>query len=137
MAESRTPAGLGSGGRELWLSITEHDLDAAQLVLLLEACRTKDRLDKLDELLRCDTEVWATLVHRLRTDDYELKIDSALSEARQQANVLKQLLVSLRLPDEASGKKPQHRGARGAYKPSGSSGKVSSLERARAAKARS
>ena len=44
----------------------------------------------------------------------EVKFDNVLSEARQQQNVFKQLLVSLRLPD-ASGNRPQVRGARGAY----------------------
>lgn len=126
-----TPKGLSAGGRKLWRDIeSAHDLDAPQKAMLEEACRIKDRLDKLDELLRGDVETWATLVHDLRTQDYELKIDGALSEARQQANQLKQLLIALRLPD-SSGKRPQQRGGgRGAYAPSG----VSSLDRARARK---
>jgi len=129
------PAGLGTGGRKLWRSITDiHELDAAQEVQLLEACRAKDRLDKLDGLLRGDVDSWATLVHDLRTEDYELKIDGALSAANTTANLMKQLLAALRLPDEATGKRPQYRGARGAQKPSTPGGKVSSLAAARAAK---
>ncbi len=128
----RAPAGLAARGKRLWRDITAaHELDPAQRVVLEEACRTADRLEKLDELLRGEVDVWARLVHDLRTEDYELKIDGALSEARQQQNVLKQLLVSLRLPDEATGKRPQVRSARGAYQPRG---KVSSLDRARQAK---
>lgn len=129
------PSGLGDGGRELWLEITaSHALDVAQKVQLTEACRAKDRLDKLDDLLRGDVDTWAKLVHGLRTDDYELKIDSALSAANTTANLLKQLLAALRLPDEF-GKRPQYRGARGAQKPSQPGGaQVSSLDRARAAK---
>lgn len=136
MVVSRTPTGLSTGGRTLWKSITDaHDLNAIQQVTLLEACRSKDRLDKLDEILRGDVEVWATLVHDTRTEDYELKIDAALSQANSTANLLKQLLAALRLPDEA-GKKPQQRGgARGAYAATPKTGgKVSSLDRARAAK---
>ena len=97
-------------GQRLHDDITEaHDLDPAQRILLEEACRIADRLDSLDA--------------RIASGD-----DAALTEARQQQNVMKQLLVSLRLPD-AAGKRPQLRSARGAYnKPSG---KVSSLERAR------
>lgn len=116
---ARKPAGLGSGGAALWQEITEtHDLDESQRVQLLEACRAKDRLDKLDEILRADVDVWARLTHRAQTDDYELVIDKALDKANQTATVLKQLLAALRLPDEASGKKPQQRGgARGSYKP--------------------
>lgn len=117
MSAPTAPTGLGTRGKRLWKDLTEaHEMDAMQLVILGEACRCADRLEKLDALLRGEVEVWATLVHNLRTEDYELKIDSALSEARQQQNVMKQLLVSLRLPDGVTGKKPQARGARGAYR---------------------
>jgi len=135
MSALRAPVGLGSGGRDLWKSITEaHTLDAAQQVTLLEVCRSKDRLDKLDDLLRGDVDTWVVLVHDLSTDDYSLKIDNALSLANSTANLMKQLIASLRLPDEAA-KRPQQRGgARGAYASSGASSKVSSLDRARAAK---
>lgn len=115
------PKSLGAGGRELWKGITgvhEEDLDAGQQVQLLEACRAKDRLDKLDELLRGDIEMWARLTHRLQTQDYELKIDAALTQANATANLMKQLIAALRLPDEVSGKRPQRRGPRGAQKPS-------------------
>ena len=128
------PAGLGDGGAALWSAVTVvHSLDAVQLVQLLEACRAKDRLDRLDELLRGDVDVWARLTHRTNTDDYELKIDDALGKANSTANLLKQLLASLRLPDEASGKRPQQRGgARGSYRPGAAgAGSVTSLERAR------
>lgn len=131
----KSPTGLGSGGRALWASITtDHVLDAAQEVQLFEACRAKDRLDKLDQLLRADIDTWAALTHRTLTKDYELKIDHALTQANATANVMKQLLAALRLPDEKTGKRPQYRGARGAQKPSVAGGKVSSLDRARAAK---
>ena len=51
-------------------------------------------------------------------------------EVRQQSATLARLIAALRLPDEATGKRPQKRQLRGVQKPS----KVSSLERARAAK---
>lgn len=137
MATPRTPAGLSAGGRSLWKSVTEaHELDAVQEVTLLEACRSKDRLDKLDEVLRGDEETWMRLIKDDRSEYHELKIDSALASANTTANLLKQLLAALRLPD-IEGKKPQQRGgARGAYAatPKADSGKVSSLDRARAAK---
>ena len=132
---SRAPSGLAAGGRALWKAIVEdNDLDAAQLVQLTEACRAKDRLDRLDELLRGDVDTWARLVHRLQTEDYELKIDAALSQANTTANLMKQLLAALRLPDEATGKKPQYRGARGAQVPSKPGGNVTAIDRARAAR---
>ena len=125
MTAPRTPPGLGTGGRALWRDVVavHTTLDASQQVQLLEACRAKDRLDKLDELLRGEVETWARLTHNLRTEDYELRIDAALSQANATANLLKQLLAALRLPDDVTGKRPQHRGARGAYKASGKSAK--------------
>ncbi len=110
------PSGLGAGGTALWSQVAEaHELDPLQEVQLTEACRAKDRLDKLDELLRGDADVWCRLVHRLQTEDYELRVDEALAKANQTANIMKQLLAALRLPDEVSGKRPQVRSARGAY----------------------
>lgn len=136
MAAPKTPAGLGSGGRTLWRDVAgKHDLDATQLVQLEEACRAKDRLDKLDEVLRGDADVWLRLVHNTRTEDYELKVDAALTQANATANLMKQLLAALRLPDPQSGKRPQFRGARGSQAPSVPGGaKVSSLDMAREAR---
>ena len=133
----KSPAGLASGGRALWKSVTDdHTLDAVQLVQLTEACRAKDRLDKLDQILRADVDTWATLVLDIHSDGqvFELRLTNALAHANATANVMKQLLAALRLPDEKTGKKPQYRGARGAQKPSVVGGRVSSLDRARAAK---
>lgn len=136
MAAMKAPIGLDSGGRALWASITAvHVLDGAQLVQLTEACRSKDRLDKLDQILRADVDTWATLVLDVNSDGqvFELRMTQALTQANTTANVMKQLLAALRLPDEA-GKKPQSHGNRGVQKPSVPGGKVSSLDRARAAK---
>ena len=88
---------LGARGARLWAAYVDLVDGVRGLVLLEEAARTADRLDKLDEILRGDVEVWAKLVHDLRTEDYELRIDSALVEARQQASVLRQLIGSLPL----------------------------------------
>lgn len=130
------PKSLGAGGKKLWKSIEDdYDLDASQLVQLEEACRAKDRLDKLDLILRANVDTWATLTVDMNSDGqvYELRITQALPQANATANLLKQLLAALRLPDAATGKKPQFRGARGGYKPTVAT-KVSSLDRARAAK---
>ena len=112
-ATTKAPTGLGSGGRSLWKSITDdHDLDGPQLVQLEEACRAKDRCDVLDGLLHEG-------------------LDSALlKDANATANLMKQLLAALRLPDEQTGKRPQYRGPRGAQKPTVPGG--SSKDRLRA-----
>ena len=130
------PAGLGPGGRDLWRAITdEHDdLTAPQLVQLTEACRAKDRLDQLDRVLRGDVDTWAEIVGDDEHVSCRLQVAPALSKANETANLMKQLLAALRLPDPETGKRPQRRGARGAQKPTVPGGKVSSLERARAAK---
>jgi hypothetical protein len=89
-------------GERLRAEVSEaHELDPTQATILEEACRCADRLDELDRLITARGAASA--------------LDSGiLSEARQQQNVMKQLLVALRLPD-AQGKRPALRSARGAY----------------------
>lgn len=135
------PEGLRSGGRSLWVAIDEdHELDAPQLVQLEEACRAKDRLDQLDSIL-AGRGVLELLHFRSMIEEYAddsrhitVTVDGVLAQANTTANLMKQLLAALRLPDPLSGKKPQRRGPRGAVAPQVPGGKVSSLDRARAAK---
>ena len=111
---------FNAGGAALWADITEsHDLDSAQLAQLEEACRQKDRCDHLHGLaLAADPDEYVKLV----------------KVANETSNQMKQLLAALRLPD-ASGKRPQYRGPRGAQAPSVPGGaSVSSIDRARARK---
>ena len=136
MPNPRMPAGLGPGGRMLWKSIVEdHELDGPQIVQLTEACRMKDRCDKLDAVLRGDVCTWAEIVTDLAGEPVSLRIDSALVKANETANSMKQLLAALRLPD-VQGNRPQKRGPRGAVAPQvpggvNASAKVSSIDRAR------
>src|SRR5688500_13433317 len=78
----------------MWSALCEKVVGERGLVLLEEACRTADRLDRLDALLVGDLESWARIDHR-RDGTTEVVIDSALSEARQQALALRQLLASI------------------------------------------
>lgn len=123
MTAVKPPTGLARGGASLWrATVKDHDLDATQRVQLEEACRAKDRLDKLDRVLRGDVETW---VEVLGDEDHltcHLNVAPALGKANETANLMKQLLAALRLPD-AAGKRPQQRGgARGAYQSGGASG---------------
>lgn len=93
--------GLGPRGSRLWEAYSGLVDGQRGLVLLEEACRIADRLDRLDALLVGDTDVWFRLVHNTRTEDYEIKVDAALTEARQQASVLRQLIASLPLSKES------------------------------------
>jgi hypothetical protein len=133
------PFGLGVGGCTLWRGISQAHpgLDAAQIVQLTEACRAKDRLDELDAVLRGDAQTWMRLVMNLNLNPegstYELRINAALSQANATANTMKQLLAALRLPD-VRGNRPQYHGPRGVQVPTVPGGRLSSLDRARAAK---
>lgn len=113
-----TPPGLSARGRRLWKSLLAQDEALEDETnpmreVALQAARTADRLEDLDAALAvADTD------GRIRL----------LTEERQQSQAMARLISALRLPDEASGKKPQRRQLRGVQQPS----KVSSLDRARA-----
>ncbi|WP_325602173.1 hypothetical protein [Nocardioides sp.] len=80
-----------------------------QLVTLTEVCRAKDRLDRLDAMTRSGSDEWASLPGVVLTLDPEARVNST-------ADLLKQLLASLRLPDKY-GRRPQRRGTpRGVYR---------------------
>jgi hypothetical protein len=91
---------LGPRGLRLWLSICERVDGERGLVLLEEACRTADRLDRLDGLLAGDLELWS-LVDTPNGSRLEVVIDGALSEARQQGAALLRLLTSLPMVKES------------------------------------
>ena len=102
---------LDRGGIELWnTTIAEHEyLNYSQRLILLEACRSKDRLDKLNEILRGDAETWMTL--RDGTDEATLVIDAAASLTDKTQNTMAKLIATLRLPD-ASGQSKGNRAGR-------------------------
>jgi hypothetical protein len=129
VSDKTAPENLGQGGRQLWVALLSQDdslsdeLNPARQ-MAVEACRTKDRLDLLDEVCRNEPVM-------LDNGKGQPVAHPAWVEARQQGNALKQLIVALRLPDRATGKRPQvQRGS----SPTRGAGKVSSLDRARQAK---
>lgn len=74
--------------------------DPAGLVLVEEACRLADRLEKLDGLLRGDVDEWCRLQIPRGADEYDelvVVVNQALAEARQQANALRQIVATLTL----------------------------------------
>lgn len=100
---AKKASGLATRGRRLWVALHDKVDGERGLVLLEEACRIADRLDKLDALLKGDADVWCRLVVDINGDGsvYELRVSSALIEARQQANTLRQLVASLPLKEAA------------------------------------
>ena len=124
------PPGLQERGQRMWRSLLAQDASLEvennpARDVAYEACRVADLLERF--AVECEG---APLTIEGRSGPINNPI---LAERRQQQQNLKQLVAALRLPDEATGKKPQRRGPRGAQRPSGKSA-VSSLERARAAK---
>jgi hypothetical protein len=107
------PAGLSVSGLRLWESVArDYELDVHEELLLLQACRTADRLDRL-EVEAADGPV---TVANHRGDSVA---HPAMIESRQQSITLARLLAALRLPAGEDGgelARPQRRGgARGAY----------------------
>ncbi len=103
---------LGTRGRRLWQQVAnEGELKPGDRVLLEEACRTADRLDVLDRILRGDDDAWMRL-HSANEDGSIVKVvlNNALAEARQQQVALKQLLAELRQSRAVTAGKPGDRG---------------------------
>lgn len=101
-------ANLGTAGRTLWDAVTgRHELNPAEEAVLTEACRAKDRLDRLDQMIRSGSEQWAG--NLVVTDPDRLAIATA--------DTMKKCLAALRLPDPLTGRRPQYRGARGVQRP--------------------
>lgn len=109
-AASRTPGGLGVSGRRLWESVTgTYDLDVHEELLLMQACRTADLLDRLSAAA---AKGGLTVVNAKG----DTVANPVITEHRQQSLVLARLLASLRMPSGEEEARPQRRGAvRGAY----------------------
>lgn len=108
MATSKTPPGLQAGGKRLWREITgEYELAQHELVVLLEAARTVDALQALEDIVTTDG-----VTH---DSPQGVRAHPALVEARQQRVTLAKLVASLRIPldeGEAAGRTQQRVGVR-------------------------
>ncbi|AWT42818.1 MULTISPECIES: hypothetical protein [Streptomyces] len=104
------PDGLDESGTRLWEAVAgPFELDVHEQLILLQACRTADLLDRLAR----------------RAEGAELTVFNAkgeqvtapwITEHRQQSLVLARLLASLRMPSGEEDERPQRRGAaRGSY----------------------
>lgn len=86
---------LGEVGEKL-RSALESPTDSYEITLLiLEAARVGDRLERIDSLIAGDADIWARITNG-REGDLEIRIDSVLAEARQQAATLRQLLGTIK-----------------------------------------
>ncbi len=92
----------------MWEAVTgQHNLNPAEEAILTEACRAKDRLDRLDGMIRSGSQQWAG----------NLMVTGPDRLATATADTLKKLLAALRLPDPVTGRRPQYRGPRGVQLP--------------------
>jgi hypothetical protein len=107
------PDGLQVTGRRLWTSaMTEFSFDVHDEFMLLQACRTADRLDRLE----VEASAGPVTVTNFKGDQVA---HPAMVEARQQSITFARLLAALRMPqgdqDERMGRPQRRGGARGAY----------------------
>jgi len=97
IAAALVPADLGERGQALWDALAD-DADSASAVLIAEACRIADRLERLSALVGGEEVEWARVqLPRGGDDALVLRVDGALTEARQQTQVLRQILGQLGL----------------------------------------
>lgn len=95
------PPGLGERGSAIWQSMASEDVPRNALVL--EAARTADRLDELDNIIQgkgvLNLMQFRVLSNEVMDDErninIEVKFAAPLAEARQQAMALAGLLSKL------------------------------------------
>ena len=104
------PDGLGKRGSALWKSLG-FAADTPNGVLALEAARLADRLDELDSVIHgkgvLELMKFRVLdAHMDGADERRLHVEvsfgNVLGEARQQQNVLRQMLVTLAAASDAA-----------------------------------
>ncbi|MDX3458432.1 hypothetical protein PV396_41965 [Streptomyces sp. ME02-8801-2C] len=101
----KAPEELGESGTRLWESVTSvFGLDVHEQLLLLQACRTADLLDRLS----AEVAAGGLTVVNQKGDRIS---NPVVVEQRQQSLVLARMLASVRLPEGESDERPQRRGA--------------------------
>lgn len=108
----QTPCGLGLRGQMLWDDMSTGD--PARDSVVLEAARTADRLDELDNIIQgkgvLNLMQFRVLDREVADDgslniNVEVKFNAVLAEARQQATALAGLLKSV-IPNEVPRAQP-------------------------------
>lgn len=106
--EYRAPRGLGVAGRRLWRSVTAvFDLAEHEAAQLEEACRCRDRLVELREVIAIDGLMIDSSQGR--------RLHPAIAEERAQRLALARLLATLGVPPLVEDNLPAARGVRGVY----------------------
>lgn len=92
--------------------MADSGLGPAHRVLLEEACRIADRLDRLDALID-GREEWLRLGVSDDGTEVRVTVDNLLSETRQQASALRGLVAELRAATAKPGVRQATSGQRG------------------------
>src|SRR6478752_2137494 len=95
-----------SRGQRLWEHLLERDSNLADELnpdreIAVSACHTADRVELM--------ETMASFAEPVIDGGRGPQANPLFVELRQQATLLAKLITALRLPDLASGKRPQHR----------------------------
>lgn len=98
----KPPEYLRAKGKELWYAIVKpYDLTPAALIMLGEACRTTDRLERMAAALSSRSILWFELEESMDekgldgSEKWSVTVNGMIGEARQLQNTLKQTLTSL------------------------------------------
>ncbi|GFK19285.1 hypothetical protein [Corynebacterium glutamicum] len=84
------------GGRTLYEQMRSHRDPGDVHALVVESCRVKDRLDRLDRLATRDDSEWGRILPYKDSDtEFVLEIGNVLREQRQTEIVFKQLLAEV------------------------------------------
>lgn len=99
---------FGPRGMELWEAMSEVQMGPAHRVLLAEACRMADRLDRFERVLSGGKWFFE---RRDEDERVEIVIDQVLSEARQYASALKVIIAQLEERPKAASEAPSRKAA--------------------------
>ena len=104
----QTPRGLEQRGLELWEAATSGaEFDPAGFLLLGEACRTADIIERLSAALRAGSQEWIRLSEEVEevaegVARVQIVVNPLLGEVRQQRIALRTMLAHLKLGKELS-----------------------------------
>lgn len=124
------PAGLTPRGSRLWEAESGNARDVGHLLLLEEACRCVDTLERLHEMRQADD---STLLELVRNDaestdevvEVRVVVNGLLVEQRQQMDVFRRQVAELRLAGRSSAAGQASPGVAGAGTPELSAGEAS------------
>ena len=85
-----------AGGRDLWDAMVDVRDPGDVKALVVEACRVKDRLDRLHRMASRDDHEWGRILPKKDSNsEFVMEVSNVLREQRQTEIVFKQLLAEV------------------------------------------